>query len=200
MSIQIRNELHDFMEEEKLDSLRAFLTNIVFVVWPIDLIDIVIDYTKHGERGNMFIQFTSGHYITLKIGSIVTTGWGVSEIAQVIDGIIDGVMDCALSIAVQATITSLAAVFSPREGVDSNFTPFTITAQLFGAPTQGKKFSAIGGTQVSLSPTSGGITHEEIITGLKINVTPGTSLILVWSATSKGVRPFNSVQQMPCQV
>ena len=94
----------------------------------------------------------------------------------------------AFSMPRDGTITSLSAFFTNTIAVGAVGTTLTITAQLYQSTTPDNTFTAVPGALVTLTPAITGIvaiggTFSGVATGLNIDVTAGTRLTLVFSAT-----------------
>lgn len=104
----------------------------------------------------------------------------------------------AFSMPRDGTITSINAFFSTTTALTLTGTTVTLTAQLYSSATPNNIFSPIAGAAVTLAPTLTGTLPVGSLftgaaTGLAINVTAGTRLLLVVSATASGTTLTNTV-------
>ncbi|EGB91770.1 hypothetical protein HMPREF0240_03422 [Clostridium sp. D5] len=96
------------------------------------------------------------------------------------------------------TITSLSAFFSTTVALSLVGTSVIVRAQIYQSTVPNNTFSPIAGTLLNLSPSlSGALSIGTLltgsVTGLNINVTPQTRLMLVFSATATGLNLVNTV-------
>jgi BclB C-terminal domain-containing protein len=120
-------------------------------------------------------------------------GFGANEAALVVGGTIDttGLNNVAFSMPRDGTITSIAAFFSVAVAVGLIGSEVTIRAQLYSSTTPDNIFTPIPGTTVDLTPPLSGLvsigdTASGVLSGLNINVTAGTRLLMVFSAAVTG--------------
>ncbi len=104
----------------------------------------------------------------------------------------------AFSVPRAGTITDITAYFSTVLGLSLVGTTVTVHAQLYQSTTPDNTFSPIAGTDVSLSPTLGGIISigdiaSGTLSGLSIPVTAGTRLLMVFDITASGVSLLNTL-------
>lgn len=97
----------------------------------------------------------------------------------------------AFSMPRDGTITSIHAFFSTVAGVIVGDGVVTVHAQLYQSTTPNNIFTPIADTLVNLTPTiSGVISLGDILTGsatgLNVQVTAGTRLLMVFTSSSTG--------------
>lgn len=158
-----------------------------------------------GAAGNFqsgaIIPFASGNTTALSFASgggvdtvsILSFGMHVDDVSLQIDGTINlgSRSNEAFSLSEDATITAIAAYFSTNFALDLTGTTASITAQLYASSVPNNIFTAIPGASVTLSPSFTGIVSvgtvaSGLVTGLSIDVTAGTRLILVFLETATG--------------
>jgi BclB C-terminal domain-containing protein len=116
-------------------------------------------------------------------------GFGANETAVIVGGLIDttGLVNVAFSMPRDGTITSIAAFFSVGASVALVGSSVTIRATLYQSTTPDNIFAPIPGAVVDLTPPLTGLVNVgEVasgeLSGLSINVTEGTRLLMVFSA------------------
>jgi BclB C-terminal domain-containing protein len=125
---------------------------------------------------------------------------GLTVLGSVIDltGAASTLLNFAFSVPFSGTITSIAAYFSTTAALSLSGSTVIITAQLYRSAAPNNSFSAIPGTLVTLTPSLSGILSigavtSGLLSGLSIQVTAGTRLLLVFSATASGLTLINTV-------
>ncbi|MEG0274883.1 MAG: exosporium glycoprotein BclB-related protein, partial [Longicatena sp.] len=165
-----------------------------------------------GEEGAAaIIPFSSGLPITVTtiagglVGTPAFVGFGSSAAGlSIVGGVIDltnaagTLTNFAFSMPRAGTITGISAFFSTTAALSLVGSNVTITATLYRSTTPNNSFTAVPGATLNLSPTLTGILAigtitSGTLTGLNINVTNQTRLLLVFTATATGLTLINSV-------
>jgi BclB C-terminal domain-containing protein len=101
-------------------------------------------------------------------------------------------LNFAFTVPRDGVITDMAATFSTLLGVNVLGGTITVSAQLFSAEPDSLIFNPIPGAIVNLSPgltdiaILPGVVLDGITTGLSIDVTAGTRLLMVFFTTATG--------------
>ena len=96
------------------------------------------------------------------------------------------------------TLTSFTAFFSTTVALTLVGSTVSVNAQIYQSTTPNNVFSAVAGTQITLTPSLTGTVNVGTLltgslTGLNIPVTAQTRLMLVLSASATGLTLLNTV-------
>jgi BclB C-terminal domain-containing protein len=170
----------------------------------------IVNNTEIASSGSI-VPFASGLPVTLTtlLGGLTGTsgliGFGSSVSGvTIVGGTVDltGAGGTLLNFSFVApragTITSMSAHFSTTLALSLIGTTVNVTAQLYSAAAGSNSFAPVPGASVALAPSLAGLINIGSISsgttsGLSIPVVAGTRYLLVYSASSTGISPLNTV-------
>ena len=161
--------------------------------------------------GSAIIPYASGTPVALTtiVGGLAGTGGlvgfgnsasSVNLVGSTIDltGAGGTLLNFAFSVPRDGVIESISAQFSNTAALSLVGSTVSLKAQLYTAAAGSNTFTPLPATVVNLAPALTGIlaigtTTNAILSGLNINVTAGSRILMVFSATAAGLTLVNTV-------